>query len=126
MSEPRQETFWLERLEGASTESIPLLPLAHGRRLRLTESRLEILSPGGGLEVEVRLTAEGPVLRLLTPRLAVEGVEELALRCRSLSVQTQTLLKLESEGALEASAGLDLDLRAEGELRQQAPLIRIN
>lgn len=102
------------------------LSLAHGRQLRLTPAGLEIHAPGGRLEVEVLITPEGPVLRLLTPRLAVEGVEDLALRCRSLSVETQTLLKLESAGAAEVSAGLDLDLRAHGELRQNAALIRIN
>ncbi|MFM7201994.1 MAG: hypothetical protein ACKO6N_14530 [Myxococcota bacterium] len=124
-SAPEQQAQGLQSPPSVQAAVAPL-SLAHGRQLRLTPTGLEIQAPGGGLEVEVLITPEGPVLRLLTPRLAVEGVEDLALRLRSLSVETQTLLKLESGGAAEVSAGLDLDLRAHGELRQNAALIRIN
>ncbi len=79
-----------------------------------------------GLEVEIRLTAEGPILRLHAAQVQIEATESLTLRGKRVGIEATEAISLSSEGRLDLTAKADLDLRTEAELHATAEMIWLN
>ena len=51
------------------------------------EETLEVVSPDGDVEVSIRLSPEGPVLKLRGARLEIESTDVVAVNCRRLALR---------------------------------------
>jgi hypothetical protein len=91
--------------------------LPSGRRVVIqlagAQEAVEIHSPTGEVEARVTLTSDGPVLSLRGARLEIGALEDVSLRCRSLSVETSEITRLESRGKMEFEAQSDLRLNGD-------------
>lgn len=98
----------------ATVPPVPLLqahPLAAGRKLRIlpgsetTNEHLEILSPSGQVEVEIVLTAEGPLVRVnggalrltSTRSINLEAAGPVHIDAQELRVRTKRSVHLNGE-----------------------------
>jgi hypothetical protein len=100
-----------ELLNVCVNASSKLAPLVSGRsvvsrNLDETTDLVEIRSPEGKVELEVFLTAEGPVLRFLNARLQLSS-KHLTLHCEHFEVDAQ-------EGILQRTQG-DYERYVQGE-----------
>lgn len=86
------------------------LPLAHGRTLALVHSAgddlVELRGADGGLELRIRMTAEGPVLQMESLRLSLKAAEEVQVQCRRFDVQTTEDLRLDAGGDVRVTGTL--------------------
>lgn len=119
--------------------------LAGDRRLEVSEvegeSRLIVRSPSGDPELEIIVTANGPVLRTSKP-LTIETESDLALRGKRVSIEGQDTVDIRSHGRVRIDAdgpvqsvGLtqevraragNVDLKANDDVRAQGERIRLN
>lgn len=97
----------------------PPAPSRSGRAVRFGPDAhaegdlLEIVAPDGTVELSVRLTPSGPVLRLEGVRLEVRGRESLDLSAPRVRVHADERLELGSRGDVAIAAGDDV--RVDGE-----------
>ena len=99
------------------------LYLDEGRKLTVgrdgNEQVLEVRAASGQLELRVRLTEEGPVLQMEAVKVAITGEEQVAIKCKTFSVeassdtviQTGGELKIKSEGEIEVESPQDVRIR---------------
>ncbi|MDE2368844.1 MAG: hypothetical protein KGN16_07710 [Burkholderiales bacterium] len=89
-------------------------PLQHGRRLTLAASAgddlIEVRGADGGLELRIRITAEGPVLQMESLKLSLKAAQQVEVECERFAVHARG----------------DVELAAGAEARVVAPLIRLN
>ena len=98
------------------------------------EERLEVRDAKGVLEMEVRLTREGPVLRLSSQRIELNATDTVAVNCerfvvnakRSAEILSEGDAKVQAKGALDLQATGELRLRSEDELKAVANMIWLN
>lgn len=85
-----------------------VVPLQHGRRLSVDEdeSRLEITTREGEIELRVEITPTGPLLRFESANLALRSAGELDLECDELN--------LRSRGDTRLACGGDFQQRVSG------------
>lgn len=81
------------------------------------EERLEVRDAQGALEIEVRLTREGPVLRLSSERIELNATDTVAVNCERFVVNAKHSVQILSDGDAKVQAKGALDLQATGELR---------
>lgn len=86
------------KLEPSNAESVQ--PLAFGRRLHVDPElgTVEISSPDGLVELSVRCTPAGCVLRFASAQLALSTPGRLDVRCRELVLEAEQRLELNSSG----------------------------
>lgn len=100
-----------------------------GRRIRLEPDvggeRLLICTAEGEVELSIRLTPEGPVLRLAGARVEL-AADQLALRCRELDIDVgeAALIRARSVG-VEATLG-NITLRANDDVQIEGERIWLN
>jgi hypothetical protein len=84
-----------------------LQPLAFGRSLHVDSElgTVEITSPEGVVELSVRCTSEGCVLRFANARLALSTPGRLDVRCQELVVDAAQRLELHSGGDYTSTVG---------------------
>jgi phage gp45-like len=88
---------------GATTDSgVALVRLPSGRAVAVAaepgEERLTVHSPDGVVEVQVALTAAGPVVRVAVGgRLVIAASGDVAVRCQSLDVRAAGGVRIESD-----------------------------
>ncbi|MFT5582877.1 MAG: hypothetical protein ACI9VR_000454 [Cognaticolwellia sp.] len=105
----------------ASPLATPLItPLGRSlviEELNEHEERLEVRDAQGVLEMEVRLTRDGPVLRLSSERIELNATDTVAVNCERFVVNAKQSVQILSEGDAKVQAKGALDLQATGELR---------
>ena len=87
-------------------------------RLADTGEEIEVRSPTGEVEVQITLTASGPVVRLRAARLELAAAEEMTLNCQRLKVQTTAATEFHTAG--------EMRVRSEGEMHLNGKMIHIN
>lgn len=94
-----------ERSPQPQAQSLQLL--AFGRRLHVDSDldTVEITSPEGVVELSVRCTSEGCVLRFASTRLVLSTPGRLDVRCQELVVDAAQRLELNSGGDLTSRVG---------------------
>jgi hypothetical protein len=85
--------------------------------LNENEERLQVRDAQGALELEVRLTRDGPVLRLSSERIELNATDTVAVNCERFVVNAKHSVQVLSEGDAKVQAKGALDLQATGELR---------
>ena len=85
--------------------------------LNENEERLQVRNAQGALEMEVRLTRDGPVLRLSSERIELNATDTVAVNCERFVVNAKHSVQILSEGDAKVQAKGALDLQATGELR---------
>ncbi len=98
------------------------------------EERLQVRDATGALEMEVRLTREGPVLRLSSERIELNASDTVAVNCerfvvnakKSAEIHTEGDARIQADGALDLHATGELRLRSEDELKAVANMIWLN
>lgn len=98
------------------------------------EERLQVRDAQGALEMEVRLTRQGPVLRLSSERIELNATDTVAVNCerfvvnakRSAEIRTEGDARIQADGALDLQATGELRLRSEDELKAVANMIWLN
>ena len=106
--------------EPAGEEVLPLPPLSalpSGRLLRLLQGGrgelLEIRNPDGKVELEIRLTEEGPVLVFDAARLDLRAAGEVRVACDTFAVRAREGIDLGSAGEVRVRG--DGDVHVDGE-----------
>lgn len=87
---------------------------------------VEIRSPGGMVELRVRLTDEGPVLQLEGVRLEMKAAESVEVECRRFSVKASEKAELHSEGQLEVRSEKELTIESTDDLTVRGKIIHLN
>lgn len=99
------------------------LDLPSGRTIECTDAEpggelVTIRSPEGRVELEVRLTDQGPVLRFEAAALDLEAAGPIRARCRSFEVTAE-------DATITATRG-DVQLRANDDVRLNGERVKLN
>ncbi|HEY8506466.1 MAG TPA: hypothetical protein VIL46_17925 [Gemmataceae bacterium] len=86
---------------------------------------LTVRAPGGELEVEVRFTPDGPVVRVRGGRLEIASPGEVALSCRTFEVAAGEEIRFAAEGGVHIEAG-ELRARTEESIHLNGKTVRLN
>lgn len=93
-----------------------LLRFASGREAIVKpgpgEESLVVRGPEGGVELSVRFTADGPVLRFESAAFDLRSVREISLSCETFRVNAQK--------SVEIRAGEDMIVEARGNMESRA------
>ena len=94
-------------------------------RVEQGEERVTIQSRDGLVELEVRLTPEGPVLRFRAADIELSSKGDVRVDCDRFEVRAAREIVHKTEGDLKQEVGGDASLHAGGELSQKARRARI-
>lgn len=98
--------------------------LAHGRILDLDRRRsiLRVSSSGGEVELQIRITPEGPVLVFDQARVSIQNSGNIDLECEDLDIRARGRLMLESGGdsSHRVAGNYTVDVRDDAEIKAQA------
>ena len=116
--------------ENGSADGTRALELRQGRTLTLAsegdDELLEIRSPGGPVELRIRLTPQGPVMELDVVRLALRAAEAIDVECKEFNVTAERGVGLASDGDIELRGKADVRVDADGEVRVTGDTIYLN
>jgi hypothetical protein len=117
------------RLPEGNIQPTPEHYLPSGRHVvvRLTSAgeELQVRSPDGEVEVSITLCERGPVVRLRAARLELEAADTLALHCRSLEVNAEETIHLNSARDLGLT-GQEMRVQTRGDIHLNGDVIRLN
>jgi hypothetical protein len=85
---------------------------------------VEIRDAQGALEVEIALTADGPLVRVRGGRLEATS-QDIAFRCRTLDVQATESIRLASDGGLALLAD-EVRVKTEQDIHLNGAFVRLN
>lgn len=108
-----------------------LVQLPSGRALQIevdsgAQERITVRGRGGGVEISIRLTDEGPRLLVDAADLELRASGSIALRCDRFDVQARVAAAISAPDTLvEATIG-DLELRANDNVALEGEQIRMN
>lgn len=123
--ESRRVPDLLEQIAEAPPIEKQTLPLASGRVIEARaegsgEDRVTIRSPTGEVELEVRMTARGPVLRFRAADLELASAGKVEVSCDRFHVQAKSAIVEETGGDLRQRVGGNADIKVRGRLRAAA------
>lgn len=105
-------------------------PAGTGRRVLIRngpgDQAIEVRGPDGALEVEVVITAQGPVVRLSAGRMEITTTEDVDVRCRTFKVEAERGVEVKSGGKLKLASADDTDIEAGGDFRAVGETIWLN
>ena len=87
---------------------------------------VEIRSPGGLVELRVRLTEDGPVLQLDGVKLEVKAAESVDIECQRFSVKASEKAEVTSGGDLEVRADKEMTIESADDLTVRGKIIHLN
>lgn len=104
----------------ARPAGVVVVPLARSRSLEVrTETdvaRLRVIDASEGpqraLEIEVRFSAEGPLVRVRAHALELEAADHVTTQCQTFTVHAREHIELRSAGTLQQSAKQEMQLEA--------------
>lgn len=95
--------------------------LPHGRQLRYSQNdALCVADPQGVVELEIRITSEGPVVKVGARSLTFKASESVQVECQRFRVAARDSIELESNGDMRSSIAGDVDTRVGGHLELDA------
>lgn len=104
--------------------------LRGGRTLSVSAGQgdevVEIRSPGGMVELRVRLTEDGPVLQLDGVKLEVKAAESVDIECQRFSVKASEKAEIASAGELEVRADKEMTIESNDDLTVRGKIIHLN
>jgi phage gp45-like len=89
------------------------------------QEEMEVRSPSGDVEVQIVLTANGPVVRLRGARLELESPETVAVDCKRFEVHASEKTELRSEGEVRVT-GQGMRVQTQGDIHLNGDYIRLN
>lgn len=116
----------------------PAFPTAGGRTVRLSREPesdlLHVEAPDGRVEMEIRFTDDGPVLRFPSAALRMETDQDVELACRDFRVRARGEVELEAgetarvegHGVEVESRRADVRIRANDNVRVDGERILLN
>ena len=125
----KAEVINLERSE-AEQSTKKSLQLDSGRQVLVhtdeKEEILEIVERGGEMLITVRLTDEGPIVRVQGAHLELKSAETISLDAKKVSIKAQEEASLESEGTLKIESSKNMDVTSEEDIRVVGKMIHLN
>jgi hypothetical protein len=104
--------------------------LPSGRSIQITSGpqgdRFDIASSAGKIELSITLTDNGPVISIQGAMLEINSSDSVSLKCRDLSIQTESSLNIASQGSVDIHAVGNLKAKALGNADIDAQLINLN
>jgi len=103
------------------------ISLPGGRSIALTDDKqaLRIADQHGAIELEIELRETGPIVRVRAAALQVETVGPILLGCERFELRARDGIRLASDGDFTATAGGDIDVRANGLAHCQGDAVRV-
>lgn len=97
-------------LENADRQQV--LPSGRSVVVRLAGAaeEIEVRSPAGDVEVRITLTDDGPVVSVRAARLELNAVDDIALHCKRLTVETSEGTELHTQGEMQVRSAGDMHL----------------
>ena len=105
------------------------LPLAHGRQLvRVPSGGDDLIEIRGsqGVELRIRMTADGPMLQMESLRLSLKAAQDVSVECANFSVHARQAMELNAAGALRIQGEADMHVDAQGEVHVKGSVIHLN
>lgn len=89
------------------------------------DDRLTIRSPSGEVELEVRMTERGPLLRFRAADVELESTRDVKVRCKDFEVRAEGAIVQESGGDLQQRIGGKADVKVRGRMTLAAKESRL-
>ena len=104
------------------------LPSGRQVAIRVDGDREQLVLVGvdGAVELQVVLTPDGPVLRMPTARVSLEGADSLSLSAKRLSLEGTEGVSVASGGDVQVKAAGDVRATADGEVHLLGSMIYLN
>ena len=113
-----------------STTTDPIIELKGGRTVSVvveeTGEAVEIRAPGGAVELRIRMTPDGPVVRLEGQQVEIVAADEIALCCRKFRVKASEEFDVESAGTMAIRSKGQMDIATDDECIVKGKMIRLN
>jgi hypothetical protein len=130
-SRPNPDNIPKKALEKRDSSENSLLPdpsrqisLTHARNLTIHEESglLEIINPSGQVELQVKITDQGPVLVFNHAKLALTNSGDVDLQCQNLSLKASGRLKMMSGASFEqrVSGSYNVQVRDDASMKAQS------
>ncbi len=112
------------------TKNAEALELGKGRTVTIANGEdgevIEVRGAGGTVELRIKMTAEGPVVKLEGARVQVNATETIEMHCKSFSVDASESLSLGSEGGLAVHSTGEMTIESTDECVIRGKMIRLN
>ncbi len=118
-------------------ESLAVAPAAPAEALRMRSGRtvsvdaddpeaITVRAPGGTVELSVRFTADGPVLRFASAALELTAARDVSIACERFDVRARGAARIEGDAVdIEATRG-DVTVKANDDARIYGERVRLN
>ena len=104
--------------------------LESGRRLVVHsdkgEERVEIMDTKGEIVIRVRLTDDGPTIRIQGARLELKSTESLSLVSRKVHIMAEDEAAIESAGGLGIKSADEMTIRSDDDVSINGEVIHLN
>jgi hypothetical protein len=114
----------------AAEDTQKQMQLASGRRIVVEASGkddlIEILDPGGTLNVAVRLTEEGPVISVRGTRLELKAVETMTLEAKRIHIAAEEETIVKSHGKMDLDSSREMSIQSDDDIRVSGKIIHLN
>ena len=104
--------------------------LPDGRKVVLNwendEGDLILTAPSGDLELQVRITPDGPVLQLSGARVELRATESVSIQTKTLDLNASERATIQSAQSVQLLSDGDTEVTAEGDVRVLGAMIHLN
>ena len=104
--------------------------LPDGRKVVLNwendEGDLILTAPSGDLELQVRITPDGPVLQLSGARVELRATESVSIQTKTLDLNASERATIQSAQTVQLLSDGDTEVTAEGDVRVLGAMIHLN
>jgi hypothetical protein len=137
MKQPDADSAAVETTELAPIESLVMAPAPNSAPLQLRSGRtvsvdrnepeaITVRAPDGAVELSVRFTPEGPVLRFASASVELTAAREVSVACERFSVRATGAVRVEGDTVdVEATRG-DVTVKANDDARIYGERVRLN
>lgn len=121
--------------EATALESLAVMPAADALRLRSGRTvavdaadpdAITVRAPDGVVELSVRFTAEGPVLRFASAAVELTATRAVSVACETFSVRATGNARIEGDAVEIESTRGDVTVKANDDARIYGERVRLN
>lgn len=123
--------------DATALESLAVMPAATADALRLRSGRtvavdaadpdaITVRAPDGVIELSVRFTAEGPVLRFASAAVELTATRSVSVACETFSVRASGSARIEGDAVEIESTRGDVTVKANDDARIYGERVRLN
>lgn len=84
-----------------------------------------ISAPDGTVELQIKLTADGPILQVAAASIEMSATQRIALNCNELDVAVKDKMNLKCDGDMRQTVKGNLESTTEGTARVEARRIEV-